>query len=290
VNSWAAADFSISSKYRRPRLFQQDLVDREHGREQGRTELGTDHAGLTQGHPLGFVEGLELPFDQPSHAVRNPERELRDGRNESPAAAELADVSAVDQQLHEPGREQRLALAALGRGEAMTRQTLAPIRRALSPSTHFALMLVLALVTALSAVALGHDLIASTERGVRRPPHGRLEVTIAGPCAAGEQQVFPGNLRLRSLDERVEAVISGFEIAVGAASRRELPAGTYALTWSMDPLAPAQGRLGTCVARVWSACSMARRRGWRCDERAKFAPGKAREPCHIRAPLASFRL
>jgi hypothetical protein len=133
-----------------------------------------------------------------------------------------------------------LALAALGRGEAMTRQTLAPIRRALSPSTHFALMLVLALVTALSAVALGHDLIASTERGVRRPPHGRLEVTIAGPCAAGEQQVFPGNLRLRSLDERVEAVISGFEIAVGAASRRELPAGTYALTWSMDPLAPAQ--------------------------------------------------
>jgi hypothetical protein len=123
----------------------------------------------------------------------------------------------------------------------MIRQTLvAPIRRALSPSTHFALTLLLVLMTAMAAAAFGYDLIASAERGVRRAPHGRLEVTIAGSCAADGQRVVPGNLRLRSLDERAEAVISGFEIAAGAPSRRELPAGTYAMTWLMDPLVPAQ--------------------------------------------------
>jgi hypothetical protein len=119
----------------------------------------------------------------------------------------------------------------------MIRQTLFPVRGALSMRRLFVLLLGLAL----AAAALGRGLGLPVERGDGRAPHGRLEITIAaaGSCVTDARQAFRGSLRLRRLDERVEAFIPGPQIAAGAASRRELPAGTYAMSWLRDPLAPA---------------------------------------------------
>jgi len=101
-----------------------------------------------------------------------------------------------------------------------------------------------------STTVLGCEVVASARAsGPDLQAPGRLEIVIHRNhlACSNTAEAAAGRLALRRFDEQVGTVIAGRELDEGRVTHRELPAGTYGVSWVVEP-----GALGRAETTPWT--------------------------------------